>query len=185
MVDRFVGVVVGRFERNLEQLAGKRQAGPASRASQQTVMPDAVEPAQQDVEQEPLDERVGGECHDPLPLGAVAAIILVAKGDAFLVERDQPPVRDRDPVGLARQIGEDRLWSREGWLGIDHPALLPHGRQEARERPPFGERRDAPAMRSGSLQICGALSDGLNELAVGRELKVQRSRWAPNIEPFE
>src|SRR3546814_8536807 len=81
MVDRFVGVVVGRFERNLEQLAGKRQAGPASRASQQTVMPDAVEPAQQDVEQEPLDERDGGECHDPLPLGAVAAIILVAKGE--------------------------------------------------------------------------------------------------------
>jgi len=62
---------------------------------------DAVEPARQDVEQEPADKLVGAECHDALAFGTIAAIILVAEGDAAIIERDQPPVRYRDPVGVA------------------------------------------------------------------------------------
>ncbi len=49
-------------------------------------MPDAVEAARQDVEQEAADELVGGQRHDLLALAAVAAVILVAEGDAGLVE---------------------------------------------------------------------------------------------------
>ncbi len=45
-------------------------------------MADAVEAARQDVEQEAADELVGGERHDLLAVGAVAAIVLVAEGDA-------------------------------------------------------------------------------------------------------
>src|SRR5438309_1334460 len=50
------------------------------------------------------DELVRGERHDPVSLGAVTAIVLVAEAHATLVERDEPAVRDRHPMGVARQI---------------------------------------------------------------------------------
>ena len=68
------------------------------------------------MEQEAADELVGGERHDALPVGAVAAIVLVAEGDAGLVESDKPPVRDGDTVGVAREIGEHRLGPAKGGL---------------------------------------------------------------------
>ena len=51
---------------------------------EQAVVADAMEPARQDVEQEPADELVGAERHDLLTVGSVAAIILVAESDAGL-----------------------------------------------------------------------------------------------------
>jgi len=39
-------------------------------------MPDAVEAAWQDVDQEAADELVGGQRHDLLAFGAIAAIVL-------------------------------------------------------------------------------------------------------------
>lgn len=76
-------------------------------------MPDAVEAAWQDVEQEAADKLGRRERHDTLALGPVAAIVLVAQLDAARVERDQPPVRDRDAVGVARQIGKNGFGSGE------------------------------------------------------------------------
>ena len=64
-------------------------------------MPDAVEAFGQDVGQESAHELVGGKRHDLLSLGAVAAIILVAKGDAFLVEADQAAVRNGNAMRVA------------------------------------------------------------------------------------
>ena len=58
-----------------------------------------------------------------MPLGLAASIILVAKGDAGLVERVEPSVRDGDAVGVAREIGEYGLGSRERGLGVNHPCL--------------------------------------------------------------
>jgi len=76
-------------------------------------MPDAVKAAWQDMEQEAADELVRRERHDALPLGTIAAVVLVAEGDAGLVERNQTPVRDGDPVGIAREIGEHGLGAGE------------------------------------------------------------------------
>ena len=72
-------------------------------------MPDAVEATRQDMEQEAADELVRCERHDSLPLRTIAAVVLVAEGDAGLVERNQTVIRDGDPVGVAREIGEDGL----------------------------------------------------------------------------
>ena len=69
-------------------------------------MADPMEPARQDVKQEAADELVGRERHDLLPVGASATKILIAERHAGVVERKQPPVRDRDPVGVARKISE-------------------------------------------------------------------------------
>lgn len=78
-------------------------------------------------QQEAADELVGRKRHDLLPVRAVATVVLIAEGDAVLVEGDQPAVRDRHPVGVARQIGEHRFRPGEGRLCVDHPALLPAG----------------------------------------------------------
>jgi hypothetical protein len=51
-----------------------------------------VEPAWQKVEQEAANELLSAERHDTLPLGTMMAIILVAEGDAGLVEAEQPSV---------------------------------------------------------------------------------------------
>ena len=118
----FRHVVIGR-RRDGEQFAGACEAGLARRSGEQAVVTDAVEPARQDVKQEAADELVGAERHDLLAVRAIAAIILVAEGDAGLVEGEQPPVRDGDAVGVAREIGEHGFGAGEGWLGVDHPAF--------------------------------------------------------------
>lgn len=55
-------------------------------------MADAMEPAREDVEQEPADELVGEERHDLLPVGVVAAVVLVAEGNPGLVKAEEAPV---------------------------------------------------------------------------------------------
>jgi hypothetical protein len=75
----------------------------------------------QDVAQETADELTGGKRHPLVSGAAVGAIVLVAEGDAVLVERDQPAVGDGDAVGVARQIGEHRLGSAERGLCIGVP----------------------------------------------------------------
>ena len=79
-------------------------------------MADAVKAAWQDMEQEAADELVRRERHDALPLGTITAVVLVAEGDAGVVERNQAPVRDGNPVGIAREIGEHGLGSANGGL---------------------------------------------------------------------
>jgi len=107
--------------RHREQLPGKGDIGLAAGAGEQAVVTDTVEALRQNMKQEATDELVGAERHGALAVGTVAAIVLVAKGDAGLVERDEPAVRDGDAVGVARQIGEDRFRPGEGRLGVDHP----------------------------------------------------------------
>ncbi len=78
--------------RDCQEFAGAREADLAGGCGKQAVVTDAVEPAWQKVEQEAADELVGAERHDTLPLRAMTAIILVAEGDAGLVEAEQPTV---------------------------------------------------------------------------------------------
>src|SRR5277367_178108 len=123
-------------------------------------MPDAVKAAWQDMEQEAADELVRRECHDALPLGTVATVVLVAEGDAGLVERNQTPGRDGDPVGIAREVGETCLGAEEGkspsliefdQLGeeqaAEERAQHPHWQEEGRTRryPALPVERDAAA----------------------------------------
>ena len=62
-------------------------------------MADAMKPAGQHVQQEPTEELVGRQCHRPIPLCSLTAVVLVAERHPTRVERDQPSVGDRDPVG--------------------------------------------------------------------------------------
>ena len=136
-------VVITERWRDGEEFAGACEVGRAGRSGEQAVVADAMEPARQNVKQEAADELVGAECHDALPVRAIAAIILVAEGDAGRVEGEQPPVRDGDAVSVAREIGEHRFGAGEGRLGVDHPAFLADRREVAQEGAPVSERREA------------------------------------------
>ena len=108
-------VVVGR-RRVGEKFAGACEAGLTRRTGEQAVVTNAVEPARQNVKQEAADEFVDAERHDLLAVRAIAAIILVAKSDAGLVESKQPPVRDGDAMGIAREMGEHGFRTGKGGL---------------------------------------------------------------------
>src|SRR5260370_72146 len=83
-----------------------------------------MEPVWQDAEQEAPDELVGGDRHGAEPRRPVAAIVLVAEGDAALVEAEQAAVRDGDAVGVAGEIGEHRFGPGGGrWLDVEEPFL--------------------------------------------------------------
>ena len=72
-------------------------------------MPDTMEATRQDMEQEAADELLDRERHDLLPVRAVTAVVLVAEGDAALVEGDhvraleirRPEEAERDVVTRA------------------------------------------------------------------------------------
>ena len=84
---------------------GWRQASPCGEHWQKAGMADTLEAAGQDVKQEPPDELMGLEAHDLL-LGAMR-IIAPCKADMRIADGGQPAVRDRDPVGVAAEIGQD------------------------------------------------------------------------------
>ena len=116
-----------------------REAGLSGRADEKAVVPNTVEAARQDMEQEAADELIDRERHVLPPVAVVTTIVRVAEGDDSFVEGDQAAVRDCDPMGVAGQVGEHCLRSRERCLGIGHPTLLPDRREMPQECLPLGE----------------------------------------------
>src|SRR4051794_20189360 len=82
-----------------------------------------------DVQQETPDELVGGKGHRAIPRSPGAAVILVAEGDAALVESDEAAVCKGDAVGVACEIGEHGFTPGKGRLGINQPVLPPQRRE--------------------------------------------------------
>jgi len=95
----------------------------ASGAGEEAIVADAVEAVGQHVQEKAADELGDVERHrfdpGPAPRFAANTIFLPAEGDALVVGSDEAAVRDRDAVGVAREIGEDGLRSGEGSLGVD------------------------------------------------------------------
>src|SRR5277367_3979081 len=115
-----VGGLPGRLW-DVEQLTGASDVpGPAA-IGEQTVMADAMEPAGQHVDEEAADELVDGECHHPAPSLLLGAIVFPFESDPGIVERGEPAVGDGDAVGVAREVGQHRLWAADWPLRVDHP----------------------------------------------------------------
>ena len=83
---------INRRQWSSDQLSGACDIGFADGTGEQSVMADAVEALWQDMKQKAPDELVGRQCHCAKPCPAGAAVILVAKGHAALIEADQPTV---------------------------------------------------------------------------------------------
>ena len=96
-------------------------------------MTDTVEAVRQDVDQEAADELARRQTHDFLAVTGLDAVVLPAERDGLGVRADQAVVRDRDPVGVAAQIGQHRFGAAEGRFGAHHPFRL------AQWRKPGGE----------------------------------------------
>ncbi len=92
-----------------EQKADALDVVGSNRSGEQAVVADAMEAAGQDVQEKAADELGAVERHGPEPVAAFDAVVLPLEGDARLVERNEPGVRDRDAVGVARKIGENRF----------------------------------------------------------------------------
>ena len=79
--------MVGRFFRfglldrcsDAQQLAGERHGVLVRRAGEQAIMPDAMEAARQDMDQEAADELVRRQRHDLLTFSPASTVILVAE----------------------------------------------------------------------------------------------------------
>src|SRR6266480_2043098 len=69
------------------------------------------------------DELVGHQRHRAVPRPSVATVVLEAKGDATVIEGDQPAVRDGNAVSVAGEVGKHRLGPGEGRFGVDEPVL--------------------------------------------------------------
>jgi len=78
-----------------------------------------MEPVRQGMEQKATDKFVRFDGHD-LAVAALA-VILPAKADLPVRERDQAAVGNRNAMRVARQIGQHLLRACERGLGIDHP----------------------------------------------------------------
>ena len=99
---------------------------------EQAVVADAMKAGGQHVQQEATHELLGGHGHG-FVAGSPVFAVLPAKGDAAGVQCHKPRVGDRDPMGVAGQIGENLLRSGEGALGVDDPLTL------AQRHEPVGE----------------------------------------------
>ena len=121
--------------------------------------------ARQPVEEKAADELAGVERHGFEAVAAFDPVVLPFEGDALVVERDEPGVRDRDAVSVAREIGENRFRSGEGSLGVDdpcdressgegneHEVLKPFIAIQRVQLPPG---KGQPTSRKRALQACG------------------------------
>ncbi len=76
------------------------------------------------MQQEAAHELVRCQGHGLVACFAVSPVVLPAERDTTCVQCQEARVRDRDPVGVAREISEDGLGSCEGALGVDDPLAL-------------------------------------------------------------
>ena len=122
------------------QLAGACQRlGLGAAARQQAVVADAVKALWQDMKHEAPDELGGRQRHGLVAARSFDPIVLVAERDANLVGLDQPAIGDGDAVRVARQVGQNLLWSGEWRLGVDVPTGVIERLEERLKRRLLGE----------------------------------------------
>ena len=108
------------------------------------------------------DELGAVERHGPEAVAAFDPVVLPFERHARVVEGNEPGIRDRDAMGVARKIGENRFRSGEWPLGVEDPfgaaqgceggvegALVGKGREIAAEgEPPAACRASSPSRKS-------------------------------------
>ena len=111
-----VVAATARFDRwrwrDGQRLATLRQPAGAAARREEAEVADADEAFRQDVQQEAAEKFLGGERERP-HLTAVP-VVLPPKRDGVVGHVDEPVVRDRDAVGVAREV-------------VEHVAGLPKG----------------------------------------------------------
>ena len=68
---------------------------------------------------------MGVESHELLATVGLGPVILPFESHAFAIESDEPAAGNRDPVGVAGQVGEHSVGFAKRPLGLDHAFDLP------------------------------------------------------------
>lgn len=111
-----------RWFRSVQKSSAESERFAALRISQEAEMADLDQAGRQDVEEKPADKLDGVQRHE---LGLVVmGRVSPAKRDPAILHRDEAPVGDGNPMGIACQILEHLLRAAKWALGMDHPALL-------------------------------------------------------------
>jgi hypothetical protein len=119
------------------------------------VVPDAVESARQDVHQEPPDELVRLERHGFVAAGSLYPVVLAVGRHAGRIGGDEAAVGDRDPVGVAGQIGQHLFRPGEWPLAIDEPLGPMQRREMGHERGLAGEVGVVAEELQAAGVVCG------------------------------
>src|SRR6202035_3161701 len=119
-----IGFCRSAGHRHAQKLARRCDALGLGGAREEAVMANAMEALRQDMDEEATDELAGGKRHGGVTGRSFDTVVLDPEGHARGVGPDEATVRDGDPVGVAGQISEHGLGTREWTLGIDVPALL-------------------------------------------------------------
>jgi hypothetical protein len=88
-------------------------------------MPNPLKAAWEDVEQKAVEELHRVECHQADRVALL--VVLPAKGDFALFQRDQSLVGDGHAMRIAGEVLQDMLRRPQGLFGIDHPLGAPEG----------------------------------------------------------
>jgi len=94
------------------------------------------------MQQEAAHELLDRERHGLVAAAALGTVVLELERHPLRIDADQAAVGDGHAMGIARQIGQHRLWTGEGTLGVDHPLAL------AQRLQPLGE-----GLRIGELGV--------------------------------
>jgi hypothetical protein len=98
------------------------EVGRAAAIGEQAEVAETDEAVGDDVEEEATEELVDVEVHD---LDAVAVgVVPPAEADATVGEGEEPVVGEGDAMGVAAEVGEHVLGTREGRLAVHDPGLL-------------------------------------------------------------
>src|ERR1700690_256104 len=98
---------------------------------QKPKVPDAYKPGRQDMQQETAEKFVSGKGH--LSFLATVRVVFPAERDPAALERPQPMIGDRDPMGVPCQVMQHVLGTSERALGVDDPVVLEQLAAEAAE----------------------------------------------------
>ena len=75
----------------------------------------------QDVDQEPADELVSWQAHDPHVITAFDAVVFPPEGHGVGLGADEAMVGDRHTMRVTAEVSQHGLGAPEGWFSIDNP----------------------------------------------------------------
>ena len=105
----------------IKQASDRLYSASADAIREEACMSDAMEARGQDVDQEPADELVSWQAHDPHVITAFDAVVFPPEGHGVGLGADEAMVGDRHTMRVTAEVSLHGLGATEGWFGIDNP----------------------------------------------------------------
>ena len=131
-------------------------------------MSDAMEARGQDVDQEPADELVSWQAHDPHVITAFDAVVFPPEGHGVGLGADEAMVGDRHTMRVTAEVSLHGLGATEGWFGIDNQSVLRSATRWAAKMP--GSANSERSLKNRSLPVlCNLANPSRNKRRNNRD----------------